>query len=304
MSKVSKDSRVLILCNTNVFPSYLFQNRGVDFYSFFSDELNLFFKSVRRISFAMPFVPVKFWYDKWYKQISRYKLVIIFAINGIDSVIRDIENRISDDAKVIIFFWDPVFRVHQCLKYNFQKWSFDQLDCIKYTMQYNSTFYFKDILKYTYQSDLIEDPTDGIYFTGLIKGRDSYIQNLTNQLKKDNISFNFILVDGRVHKRVSFKQNLINIQRASALLDIVQNGQSGLTVRVMESLFWNKKLVTNNAQIKNETFYHPSRVFILGEDDMASLSSFMKAPISSSLNDGDLLYYDFDSWLKRFSLND
>ena len=48
------------------------------------------------------------------------------------------------------------------------------------------------------------------------------------------------------------------------LLDVVQKGQSGLTLRFMEGLLFNKKVVTTNVHIKeNKDFGNNSNIYVL-----------------------------------------
>lgn len=49
---------------------------------------------------------------------------------------------------------------------------------------------------------------------------------------------------------ISYQENLDNIRKSKCIVDVVQKGQIGLTLRPLESLFFKKKLLTNNKCIK------------------------------------------------------
>lgn len=48
-----------------------------------------------------------------------------------------------------------------------------------------------------------------------------------------------------------------------AILDIAQQKQDGYSMRVMEAIFFNKKLVTTNTAVKQSVFYDENNIFIV-----------------------------------------
>ena len=40
---------------------------------------------------------------------------------------------------------------------------------------------------------------------------------------------------------------------------------------------FNKKLITNNASIRDHAFYHPDKIFIWGEDERQSMARFLSS---------------------------
>lgn len=79
----------------------------------------------------------------------------------------------------------------------------------------------------------------------------------------------------------------------------------GFSYRAVEALFLNRKIITNRNCFKKEPFYHPSRVFILGEDSLNRLQSFLESDISPlpkhvlELYDSSLWWTDKDPLLKN-----
>ena len=69
----------------------------------------------------------------------------------------------------------------------------------------------------------------------------------------------------------------------------------------MEALFLERKLITNNTDIKNYDFYNHDNIFILGEDNINEIKEFINKPYKKI--DQDIIdYYDFDQWLNRFGV--
>ena len=69
----------------------------------------------------------------------------------------------------------------------------------------------------------------------------------------------------------------------------------------MEAIFFNKKLITTNKDVKNSMFYDPNNILIVDLDNVHSnelLDFYMKEfhPYSSKIRN----YYSFESWVDRF----
>ncbi|QIC76833.1 hypothetical protein FSC17_10625 [Acinetobacter indicus] len=62
----------------------------------------------------------------------------------------------------------------------------------------------------------------------------------------------------------------------------MQDGQSGMTLRPVEALFYNRKLLTNNQSVINEPFYHADNILVVKDIDSLSvveLKRFIDKPI-------------------------
>lgn len=45
-------------------------------------------------------------------------------------------------------------------------------------------------------------------------------------------------------------------------------------MRTMEAIFSGKKLISNNARLKEYTFYHPNNIFIVDKDNIDLIPHF------------------------------
>ena len=89
------------------------------------------------------------------------------------------------------------------------------------------------------------------------------------------------------------------ISQTKALLDYNAYNQKGLSLRVMESLFFEKKLITTNKNVKNYGFYNKNNIFIIGEDKWQNLEEFINSEYEK-INPEIIDYFDFKQWIKRF----
>ena len=98
---------------------------------------------------------------------------------------------------------------------------------------------------------------------------------------------------------IEYKEICRNIARSKAILEIVREGQSGATIRLMEALFFGKKLVTNNNLVKKEEFYNKENIFLLGDRPLEELKEFLNGefvPFAPEL----LNKYDVKQWMQNF----
>ena len=98
---------------------------------------------------------------------------------------------------------------------------------------------------------------------------------------------------------ITYKENLLNVQKTKCIVEIVQDKQYDITLRPLEALAFNKKLITNNPHIKSYTFYNSQNIFILGEDDLNRLDDFIYSPYSE-VDHSILQKYDINTWVDSF----
>lgn len=210
-------------------------------------------------------------------------------------------------ARIILFYDNPIanteVKIDQLEKSICECWSFDYDDCERYGLQYNSEFYFEELIcdKRKLKYDVM--------FLGKDKGRYDRLIALEKEFLDVGLSFYLHIVpDSKLDANkkekyrdgVSYEKLLELVSESKVLLDILQEDQVGLTLRNMEAVFNGKKQITDNPKIRRYNFYSPDNVFILGEDDFSKISEFVKSP-SAGYQKDVISYYSFDEWLKRFN---
>lgn len=244
----------------------------------------------------------------WIKNIDKYSCIIIQA-SLITSKIPDYLRKRGYKGRIIYWYWDPVSGSVSPYKVNrniCELWSFDKDDCERYEMKFNDTYHVfqedNDNQDYNIKYDFT--------FIGKDKKRYNELIALKNYLNKLNYITNFYIVATKEYlinikkeysKPVQYRKIIEIVKQSKVIVDISQNGQSGLSQRCMEALFYNKKLLTNNKNINKYPFYNSDRVFIFNQIDEITeeqLSQFMKIKIEK---DDDLIrFYSFENWINRF----
>ena len=121
----------------------------------------------------------------------------------------------------------------------------------------------------------------GAFFVGQLKGRGALLTRLEKMLAAEGMECDFYISKFYGSKEevpenlrqychselMPYAENLRRTAQAACVLDLVQKGQKGVTLRALEALFYGRKLITNNPEIKKEDFYRPANVWILDDPD-------------------------------------
>ena len=92
------------------------------------------------------------------------------------------------------------------------------------------------------------------------------------------------------------------LKQSRAILDITQHGQNGFSMRVMESIFLGKKLISTNTALLDADFYDPNNILVVDSEkmDISAIQQFMSTdfhPYPKEVQN----YYSIDSWINRFT---
>lgn len=256
-------------------------------------NLNLFERILRKLSIKLN-IPQYYWFGSWKNNLQSVDTIIIFAALIEPDVLKLIK-KFNPKARIIYWYWNPVFRMKKIDKSSLdlmELWSFDPLDCKKLSLRFNTTLYFKEIQ--LPENTIIYDTM----FIGRNKGRESHLKSLFDELIKNGLNIYTEIVSDN-HKGIPYSEYLDILSKSKSLIDFVPEGQSGLTVRVMEHLFLKKKLITFDKTIINELFYLKENIFVIGVDDTNEMNFFLDSPYVE-LPTEIINYYDFEEWLKRF----
>lgn len=86
------------------------------------------------------------------------------------------------------------------------------------------------------------------------------------------------------------------MEKSNVLLDIEHPGQSGLTMRTIESVGARRKLITTNERVNEYDFFHPQNILIINRDAIQVDPAFFKTPVVK-LDAAIYKKYSIDGWL-------
>ena len=258
------------------------------------------------------FCDVTRWLEDWKYKIAEYDVIFIFdGVRGRDVIeyIRDHNKR----ARIIIYYINPVDFADRKAPHHYKGlecefYTFDPIDAKKFGIEFKPYFYPEE---YMVDCDEKVDIKQDVFFVGVDKDRLGIIKDLHKKFEQMNLTDKLMIVatphkkysrsdEKWLAKRVPYEKIAENIKQSRAILDIVQSGQSGITLRPMEAMFYNKKLITNNIYINEYDFYNPRNIFILQERNISELKEFLELP-TIEINQKIKNKYMFSGgWLKEF----
>ncbi|MBK1897724.1 hypothetical protein [Chryseobacterium paridis] len=296
-----KGKKLIIYDSLDFFIPYM-ESENIDVFRLYRKR-DFLVSSLKKIFLKLDlFAP--FWYEKWIRNIVLYNEIIIFATKDY-TFIRKIKKR-NPNIKIVFWYWNPAFRMGIPRKEIYSLtdlWSFDEKDCEQYKMKFNTTFYFNSIVLPTKQIKY------DCIFLGINKGRRRYLEEVNATLNNLNIKSFFHIVPDKGEnnpnniKTIPYKDYLELVSESKCIIDILPEGQTGQTLRPMESIFFEKKLITNDRSIRDELFFDEQNIFILGENNISEIVAFIESPYKKIESDV-VNYYDFTNWLKRFESNE
>lgn len=145
--------------------------------------------------------------------------------------------------------------------------TFDELDAQKYHIPYYPSWYDEcEVL----DEDGIEE-TD-VLFVGKAKDRLPEIIEAYEKLAGAGLKCKFYLVEVPEEDKVyrdqieygeymPYLKVLQYVKKTKCILEILQKETESETLRVFESIFFDKKLITNNKNIQNRGYYDPQKIF-------------------------------------------
>lgn len=292
--KINKD-RILILIETNPDEDIFFYDwiksgyhAGVIF-----KKMPKFLRFIRRffLMYNLPFSSI--WYGEWYKELDNYDTVIIHM----NHLTRYIPKKIIDRNSMIYvkcWYWNTINIKNKPIIFDkrIDYYSFDKNDCAKYEIKYNIQYYCEQ--ERANDNDIKYD----VYFIGMDKKRKNIIKNIEDRFNSIGLICNFKIVNN-VKDFIPYNKIKDEIRNTKSILDINKEKQTGYSLRVLESLFYEKKLITNNKDIVNIEFYNNNNIFIIDVDDNNKLYDFINSDYNTDVNKYKK-NYNLDTWINNF----
>ena len=247
------------------------------------------------------------------EQIEKYNKIILSETSKM-SVVAQTILKWNPQVDLKVYMWNivrssSINEVKALQNLGVEVYTFDKQDCEKYGLKYNPQMYPFDI-------DKVKDVNIKYqcYFCAADKERINDLIELKRYLDKNNISYKFRVLLKK-HKKYNFNKNEVSniifmqksiqynqileeLQSANCIVEIVQKGQIGFTWRVHESLFYDKKLITNNKTLKEYEFYNPSNIFII-DNNYDKIKDFLNIPYEQ-VDNRTKNKYTYEVWLSNF----
>ena len=152
------------------------------------------------------------------------------------------------------------YQDHYLIDYVF---SFDPEDCKRYG------FVYFDVYSITNKISIDTKPTKNLFYIGNCRNnqRLNLLKEIYNRVNRSiNCDFRIAGVplskvihnDGLIYNQpMPYSEVVKQIQRSTCILELVNTGQHGNTLRFKEAVCYNRKLITNNPEVLNSKYYNP-----------------------------------------------
>jgi len=229
------------------------------------------------------------------------------------------------DAKFVLYLWDSIKNYkgkHELLPYFDKAFSFDSSDVKKYKGLIFLPLFYIPAYEKTTKSEIKYD----LCFIGSgHSDRYKIISNIKRKSSELGLSvFCFLFLHSKIvflfRKYFDKRMNNANIKefsffsltqqeaidiisQSNVVLDIEHPGQVGLTMRTIEMVGCEKKLITTNQSIKDYDFYNENNIYIMDRVDPEINKTFFLVPYQK-LNNYIYNKYSLNNWLETiFSEN-
>ena len=211
---------------------------------------------------------------------TKYDIVLIIVGRFIcEEFIKELKQQ-QTKACFVLYLWDNVDRCESFVyinKYFNKIYSFDRNDCSTKNFAFLPLFYTND---FNFRPEI--DKTISVYGAFFAHSdRISIVQKVAEQIQNGYFFFYFASkiqllkykfltkkTDStyQIHVKnfsMSKKENILNMQRAKCVLDIQHPTQNGLTIRTIEAIGCQNKLITTNTDIVNYDFYNKNNIIVI-----------------------------------------
>lgn len=288
------NNTIIFLSQKGSYANFFESNSNINIKYIYKSNVNrssFLFKLIRKYLTKFQFI----FYNKYKKDID-IKRIILFD-DGVNKCVTNWIKKTYPNAKLILYYWNNVDDYLLSLSKNkdFDDiWSFNSYDCNKYKLKYNPQFYFENKLKINNNNNKFD-----ILFIGRDKGRKEIVGNFLETVENYNLDNKIIIIEDE-KDCIDYSKYLEYLSSSKIILDIVTSQNYGLTLRTLESIFYEKKLITNNKNIVNYDFYDKNNIFIIGIDDMDKMKNFINSEYKK-IDKKIIDYYKFESWFDRFN---
>lgn len=324
----SRCFKYIVIGNGQEWCSYSWKGyKGVENVSFVNDFYSLinnhFIKVLCKKHFGyfkflkkpLPFKSI--WYPflfKWLKlDDSKSRYILVFYDWGPLakdlSFISYIKRRLPD-AKLIYLF-SNVVRISGAMKYGTldklervfdQIYAFDKVDAKNYG------FCFTPLI-YTRNPEYKENTKEyDVFYIGNAKDRLDSLHKIYERCIATDLRCCFYINGVSKEKQLypaihyneplSYSSVLDYISKSKCMVDAIQSGSTAMTIKVCESVIYDKKLITTNKNVANEPFYSPDYFYVFPSNE--DLAAFVNKDVKGFSN-SDKAYFSPATFFDRIN---
>lgn len=269
------------------------------------------------------------YFDRIIKAVERKRYEVVFIIKGEALSVTRLESlrKSQPSARFLYYTWDSLSNFkngHDKLVYFDKVYSFDRFDCMAdKRVVHLPLFYGRayEALSNSYNKLGVLQDIDLLFLGTIHSDRYEVVQAIWRACKQAMPSTNLYtyfyyqsrwvfglrqLIDKGFRsipwsdvrwKALDAENTLSLIARSNILIDVHHPQQTGLTMRTIESLGAQKKIITTNPDVRNYDFFKSENILIVDRNKLTVSKDFLKEPykpVERAIYDR----YSLREWLK------
>lgn len=247
---------------------------------------SLMARILREICFFLPVLSDRIWFDKRIVFDGSLKYIVIRDALITKNYLLWVKKKFPD-AQINFSYSNMVGKathVHpEEIPDGIRIWTFDEYDSQKYGIRHLKSRSYNDARIKPRKENKYD-----ILYVGRDKGRGEYLLSLKAKFESMGLTVKFIIVaDGRFAKRKKYYDKLISydeitelLAESRAVLNVTMPNQKGITLRDIEALFNDIKLITTNQYIVENEIFDENNVFVLQENNFDDICTFLDKPVN------------------------
>lgn len=251
---------------------------------------------------------IKNYYNKLLeKYLDKDYVLVIGEIGYSQEFIKLVKKR-NKKIRFLKFIWDKMEQKKiEEYKENYDKvYTFEKDDAIMYNLKWRPSFFL--------EHKNLEKNID-FYYLGRERDKERYIyvKKIFEYCIKNSLNYKILLYSQDkkkkeefiTNKKIKYSENIENIKKSRVTFEKNIVNQKGLSLRTLECLAYNTKLITTNKDIIHYDFYHENNIMVVEKvEDIENIDiDFFKIPYKK-LTD-DLLYrYSFEGFIEEIFKNE
>ncbi len=257
-------------------------------------------KALLRINRNFVAMQIKNYYEEITLKINekKYDYIFICQAEATPKSFLKVVRKKNPNARMVLMLWDSVAnKVNTLEKLELfdEVFSFDKKDCDQFGLTFRPLFFDEE-----YEKLAIEKPglVYDLFFVGTVHSdRYPILKKVKQQFEKNNLNvFYFLYIPS---KMMYFQKKLFTgeltgshisefsytgmpshqltekLKQSKAVVDIQHPKQTGLTMRTIEMLGANKKMITTNKDIQKYDFFHPNNICVVDRENVVVPIEFM-----------------------------
>lgn len=270
-----------------------------------------------------PYSPViRRYYQSIIRKNREKKYEYIFVVKGeaVNETVIEMLRRAYPAARFILYLWDSVSNIPDCerrMRGYDRVLTFDPEDARTYGLIFRPLFYCREFMR---QEAAGREYTFDFAFIGTAHSdRPRVVDQLQRQCNQQGGKCYYSLY--LPHIAVFYYHKLLNpayrkiqkseisftamssaeinavYEQSRCVLDIEHNKQHGLTIRTIEMVGLEKKLITTNAAIRQYDFYRPANICVIDRENPVLDMEFLRTPYEP-LPDELYKKYSIGKWIR------